>query len=260
VTAQKTAKIEQTLVEYDGPQVLLLKSSSKRHMIAVAVTRPGYEHAFFTVEISDKTYDKYFEGTADLHFVFKQAAGGSYFFFDEATATADNEVVLVKAKPGEVEDAALWPKVGFFSRSHTNSFNRAVRPTSLQCYSIDGKWGADDFSHFHGKMSDLYLTFAAIGRLDGTNAAAERDYLKDVIQDRLWRGGGSYVGFYGSLAARNRVVRSVPLEVSKIKYASPGEIELRGQKAALSSIAEIVDVFEEHSIEFGQRYRHIRRI
>jgi hypothetical protein len=77
---------------------------------------------FFGCEITDRVYDSYFDQTADLHYSFQQAVRKNYYFFDLSDAK-DNVVELQKADQDEIDNAAYWPQVGFFSRSHTTRFN-----------------------------------------------------------------------------------------------------------------------------------------
>lgn len=253
------AKIVEDLVDYDGPQLLLLKTNRNRHMVATAVRAPDMEEPFFGCEITDKTYDSYFDDKVDLHFAFRRAIGRAYYLFDLAASKSD-EVNLIKLKAEDAEKPAYWPHVGFFARSHTTKFNRVAASSALKSYKIDGKWGASDFSHFHAKMSDLYALFGVLDRLDGQHSQTEMGFIKKTIQERFWQGGGSYVGFYDSLLSRNRVLNLAPLEVAKIQYASPGEISLRGNKSALSEISDIITVFDEKWDKLAWSYRNIRSV
>jgi hypothetical protein len=172
----------------------------------------------------------------------------------------ENETVnLQKANEDEAENPIYWPQVGFFSRSHTNQFNKIEKSGTIKIYKIDGKWGANDFSNFHGKMADLYALFGVLERLDGVHSNTERGFIRKTVQDRFWQGGGSYVGFYDSLMIRNRNLKLAPLAVDKINYASPGEIALRGNKNALSDISDIICVFSEKWDELEADYRNIYR-
>jgi hypothetical protein len=137
-------------------------------------------------------------------------------------------------------------------RSHTTNFNRSSEKSSLKSFKIDGKWGASDFSHFHAKMSDLYVLFGVLDRLDGRNSQAEMAFIKETIQERFWKGGGRYVGFYDSL------LHLAPLEVAKIQYASPGVISLRGNKTALSEIWDMIAVFDSRWEKLAWSYHNIR--
>jgi hypothetical protein len=254
-----TAKVIEDLVDYDGPQLLLLKTNRNRHMIAAAVRAADMDEPFFGCEVTDKTYDNYFDDRVDLHFVFRRAIGRFYYLFDLSKSEHDT-VKLIKMKSDEAENPSFWPQVGFFARSHTTKFNRITAVSALKSYKIDGKWGANDFSHFHAKMSDLYALFGVLDRLDGQNSQTEMGFIKKTIQERFWQGGGSYVGFYDSLLTRNRLLNLAPLEVARIQYASPGEISLRGNKSALSEISDIISVFDTKWDRLMWSYRNIRSV
>ena len=49
----KTATMVDVLLDYDGPQVALLKSDHGRHMLGVAVDRDDTEIPFFVCEIKE---------------------------------------------------------------------------------------------------------------------------------------------------------------------------------------------------------------
>jgi hypothetical protein len=255
--AARTAAVVEDLVDYDGPQLLLLKTNQSRHMLATAVQHAPMREPFFSCEITEKTFDQYFDEKVDLHFAFRKAIRGIYYFFDLAEC-CDNSVDLKRASKVEVEDGSLWPEVGFFSRSHTTPFNKGSVSDSTKIFKIDGRWDASDFSHFHGKISDLYALFGVLKRLEGKDSAAEMGFVKHVIQERLWQGGGSYYGFYDSLVDRNRRLKLDRLEVARIQYASPGEIALRGDKNILAEVSEVIEIFDDKWDELRWRYRSIR--
>lgn len=252
----RSAKIVETLVDYDGPQLLALKSDHARHMLAIAVRKRGMDEPFFGAEIPDKAFELYFDETADLYYALRRAVGDKYYFFDLSLARGDT-VVLLPAKPEEVSDPALWPGVGIFARSHTTSYLRQKITGTIRKFVIDGKWRTNDFSLFHAKMADLYGLFGVLDRLQSAHGATEKAFIETTIRDRFWRGGGSYVGFYDSLIERNKLLKLEPLEVAKIQYASPGEIELRGNKRALADVADIIALFDESGPALAASYRAI---
>jgi hypothetical protein len=254
----RTAKINEALVYYDEPQLLLLTSDRDVQMIAVAVRRSGMQRPFFSCEVRDKIFDRYLDGRADLHYVFKEARREMYYFFDLENET-DGWVSLRKATDAEVQDDTYWPKIGFFSRSHTIQYQlRPVFEDSLQEYKIDGNWEARDFSQFHGKISDLYALFSVLNRLDAKQPISERELMKRCIRDRFWQGGGSYVGFYDDLFSH---VKSIsPLSVARIQYASPGSFALRGNKDALYDITQMIETFDLHQDDLDSSYREVYRI
>jgi hypothetical protein len=255
----KTAIIVETLVEYDGPQLLLLKTNRGYNMISVAVKDQHMEEPFFGCEINDKTYDGYFEQTWDLHYTFRHAIGRRYYLLDAADS-GDDGVKLAAVSDERSIDESFWPQIGFFSRSHTTDFNRILPETSEKTFRIDGKWDASDFSQFYGKMADLYALFGAMSRLDKVNGdakATEKGFVTKIIHERYWRGGGSYVGFYDSLMERNSIMQLARLDVAKIQYASPGELKLRGNRDALSSVTTVMSIFDEKAADLKTVYRTI---
>lgn len=259
----KIGKIVKVLVYYDEPQLILLKSDRDIDVLGLAVRRPDMERPFFACEVRDRILERYLSQKADLHFAFSQAIGSQYYFFDLGTAV-DDKVKFTIAKSEEAKTEAYWPKQGFFARSHTDRYQIADTSTGIRkSFRIDGRWGAQDFSKFHGKMSDLYALFTFLSRLDGKQAADVRQYIGQAIQERLWQGGGSYGSFYDSLSDRMTELRTNPLDIDAIQYASPGEIVVRGNKDALADITQVLDAFVRNRIdlkkEYGEIYSILRR-
>jgi cold shock CspA family protein len=253
---RKGDRLTLDLVEYEGPQLLLLSTNRKRYMFAMAVARADMQEPFFGCEVVDKVYEQYFQEKADLHFVFNRALGKAFYLFDLADATND-VVSLKKATADEAQNPDYWPQIGFFARSHTTEFNRPAAGSSTRKFKIDGKWGSTDFSQFHNKMADLYALFGVVNRLDGNQSQVELGWVRQTIRDRFWQGGGSYGSFYDSLIERNKKVNVAPLEIDKIQYASPGEITLRGNQKALTDVSDVLDVFEENWEQLAGAYRNI---
>src|ERR1700720_1030147 len=94
----KTATFVQTLIFYDEPQLILLRSETGADIIGVAVSRPDMEHPFFSCEVRKKAFRRYLEGKADLHYLFKDAVREKYFFIDLEGA---DSIQLREATPDE---------------------------------------------------------------------------------------------------------------------------------------------------------------
>jgi hypothetical protein len=150
----KSAMIVEELVEYDGPQLLLLKTNRSRYMLAMAIGLwEEMGSAFFGCELTDKVYEQYFDQRADLHYAFVRAMGQSYYLFDLDRVDDHGTVELNRVSAENARNPTFWPEIGFFARSHTTRFNRPSAVGDTQVFLIDGKWGANDFSVFHAKMS-----------------------------------------------------------------------------------------------------------
>jgi hypothetical protein len=139
----KTVKLLRTLVVYDGPQVVLLESTRNQLMPAVAVTkRAGMLLPFFACEVFKKDFAKYAAGKADLHYLFRSAAGGRYYFFDWA-CLSDDTAELTPATQQEAADEGNFPQPGFFAESHTHPLDAAEQvETVTHTFNIGGSWEA----------------------------------------------------------------------------------------------------------------------
>jgi hypothetical protein len=126
-------------------------------------------------------------------------------------------------------------------------------------FRIDGNWSASDFSHFHGKISNLYAMMLILNRMDLPGVEqVEKAYIKDSIERRFWMGGGSYIGFYDDLF--DHVKSLNPLDVERIQYASPGQIALRGDGEAFSDIDRIIDTFDANHKQLRSMYNSLHGI
>ncbi|GAA0026814.1 hypothetical protein [Bradyrhizobium ottawaense] len=249
------ARLEQTLVYYDGPQVVLLKSSRSFDMLAVATEREDLTYAFFACEIKPATLRKYLADRIDLNYVFKFADYGRYYFFDWQELE-DGQVELIAASDAEIADDANYPEPGFFARDHSHPVSTTT-DQARQTFAIDGKWEASDFSRFYSKISDIYAFLFVVGQIrDGEIKQVDLGYVKNTISSYFWQGGGSYVGFYDNIFERVGLYN--PLDVRKISYASPGTIELEGKKEIFLDIKNLFDKFETSFFETREIYKSLR--
>jgi hypothetical protein len=253
----RTARFVQTLVFYDEPQLVLLKSDNDTDVIAVAVNKDGMDYPFFACEVRPKTFGRYLAGKADLHYLFEDAIRDKYYFLD--LRDADDEIIpLIPAAAEEAKDPLYRPLPGAFSRSHTFLYGIRPRAGTAKVFKIDGNWSASDFARFHGKISNLYAMIVVLNNMDTPQAEDEKGYIKESIQKRFWAGGGSYLGFYDDLF--DHVQSLKPLEVDRIQYASPGEIALSGDSDAFSDIDRIIEQFESNHRALHDMYNGLHRI
>src|SRR6202012_4007278 len=129
------AELKEVLVEYDGPQLLLLRSAKDRDMLAVAVEKEPMRQAFFTCEVRQKVLHKYFSEKVDLRFVFEQ--GYRHYFFDLAEAH-QGAITAISASESEEQSEEFWPEAGAFARVHTNPYKLVDRAEAVRTYNIDG--------------------------------------------------------------------------------------------------------------------------
>lgn len=254
----RRATLIQTLVFYDEPQLILLRSDRGNSVLAVAVPHPELLHAYFACEVREKTFNRYMQGKADLHFVFTDAMRHRYFLID-LQDDGEDEFEMLPLSKEEAAEPEFWPLPGSFSRSHTRPYEgMPEKPAATKTLKIDGTWGANDFSHFYGKTANLYAVFTSLTRLDQQSDNKERAYLRDSIQTRLWRGGGSYVGFYDDLFDHVQAIS--PLEIASISYASPGQLVLRGDGEIFPKIDRVIESINENGMTLRTRYDNLHSI
>ena len=251
--ASRSATLLQTLVFYMGPQLLLLRSEINRKVLALAVPHPIMDHAFFAAEIRDHIAARYFAGKSDLNYTLRNAAYHKYYIFD-ASEFDGNEIIMKSFSKEDAEERGYFPDPGSFSRSHTVQYDlHDTENIGVRTFAIDGNWQANDFSHFHARVANLYGLFSILGQLERPAPdTAEEGYLRRLIRDRYWRGGGSYVGFYDELF--DRVQNLQPLEVKSIQYQSPGKIAFSGNINVLTEIEQLIDRFNREHQELDRRY------
>jgi hypothetical protein len=254
------AQILQTLVYYDGPQVLFLKSSRGMDMLAVACDRAGMDYAFFACEIGAKTLRNYIDGVIDLNYSFRVKETGKKYYFFDLTKSDNNSVALKRASSAEVNNEEYYPEAGFFSRSHTADLVLSEAQISVEhAYAIDGTWAAVDFSRFYGKLADLYaILTVSISAITGSMQDKTIKAIQDTIAGYAFRGGGSYVGLYDE--AEDQVHEFSPLSVRRISYASPGTIVLRGSVSALGDVDRLLETYRLNAEIIDDKARQIDKM
>jgi hypothetical protein len=89
-------------------------------------------------------------------------------------------------------------------------------------------------------MADTYSLLYIAQKLDkGLPSQEEASFLRESIIERPWRGGGSYLSFYGGMKEESRSVH--PLRVAGIEYHSPGFMDLAGKREVLDEIVTAID-------------------
>lgn len=253
-----TATVENILVYYDGPQLLLLKNQSGEYLLAHAIERPGYKYPIFCCQMIQRHLDRYLLGKVDLRYVFDQTPKNRYYIAD--LGLKEKPVKLRRAKAAEIDETTL-PEFGIFSTGHTHPIEGLPETFhDRQRFSIDGVWEARDFSQFHGKMADTYSLLFIAQKLDESAGASSEEvgFLRASITERPWQGGGSYLSFYGGMKSESRSLH--PLRVAGIEYHSPGYVDLEGKREVLDEITEaILKIVKDTNDEIAKNYSAVHK-
>ncbi|MBF0439400.1 MAG: hypothetical protein HQL93_09800 [Magnetococcales bacterium] len=241
------ATISETLLYYDGPQLVLLSGANGDKGIAVAITRDGMEYPFFACYIHQKILEKYLIGKVDLYYLFSNASSSAYYFFD--LFLVKNDIVsLERVSEDEAQNKDYWPEKGFFSSNHSSVLSS--RTEDPEYININGAWDMSELSLFFKKFSEIYAILFIV------NFNVRK--LKKLISSRYWQGGGSYLSFYDSLM--EEVENSNLLTLKSIQYASPGKLGMVGNTVVINKVVDLIQIFENHSVQALQAYRSIDRI
>ncbi|RUV53919.1 hypothetical protein EOA85_26860 [Mesorhizobium sp. M5C.F.Ca.IN.020.29.1.1] len=255
---KRHASYVQTLVYYDGPVLALLQDRKGNNVVAFAVPDgiEGFDEPFIAKSTSPKLLSDYLRQRIDLSYLMRERRGGEPYLFD--WAKFEDEVQLVPAETVVEDVADLLPSPGFFARNHTEQFKGIkLSPLASHTYRIDGRWSANDFSRFYAKLDDLYSLFSYLDEVrDATGPLAQK--LVEKIAKYPWQRGGSYLGFFRDIAADSK--EDYPLQVSKIKYASPGVIEVKGVNSSLLQIDALVGIFDSSKSDLSSLYRELHGI
>jgi len=256
----RTMYLDQVLLMFDGPQVVLMKSDRGYSAIGVAIDDEnpyGTAHYIHFSEVTDDVLRRYLSEKVDLRYVFKEGSKKRYL---ADWADLDEKGWIKVDRANDITNEEWFPAHGFWARNHSEELKaHGTQSSKLATFAIDGSWDASDFSRFYGKVADLYafLSIASEERVQGLGSSAS-DAVKDVIKKLGWQGGGSYVGFYDSIFSR--VYALAPLIVRRIQYASPGVIDLKGSEGPLADVARVVDQFGADDGSLKLAYSVVDRI
>ena len=220
---RRSAIYVRTLVYMDEPHLLLLKSF-KTNVIALAVASPPEEAKFIATTVSGRDLEAYIDGHVDLRYLFTYPSQRSTYTFN-LMKMVDNKVMMSPFE-GKIPEQDL-PSPRFFSTSHTEESEDLAGPTHTQKLEVDGEWDMPDFGEFYSRYSDVYYFLSASHAFTDENVDTEkRRAIKKAFAQTPFKGGFSYVNFYATLPAA--VPRSERLRMDRIKYESPGYVDVNG--------------------------------
>lgn len=245
------AQYVQTLVEYDGPQVVLLESRKGGLFVCVPIDEAveGFDLPFLAAGVSKTDFKAYLEEAYDLNYLMEYKSTLRTYVVDisktKHNKKENKEFFSLKfVEKIHADRRKYLPDQGFFARNHTSEY-KEPQPEGVitHTYYIDGRWTTADFSRFYARLSDLYAIYA-IAEISDDNLIAE-EKLESAITSYTFKGGGSYRNSFKDIGKASN--DNYPLKVSRIQYASPGRIDVRGIEAPLTLVDAIIDGFDSES-------------
>lgn len=253
----QSATVSRVLVEYDGPQLVLLETSRRHPMLAVAVDYPSYDYGMFACEIVGNQLDRYLYGKTDLLYVYQTTSANRLFTFDFASADESGKVKLTPATSNDVNNDSLYPEWGIFSRSHTYKVTSAFdAENKTQRFFIDGNWETYEFGKFYSRISDAYAVVNIARRVISKDVAdTDKAFLKTLALGKNLDSGGSYRALFSSM--RERQTSRNALRVVGIEYHSPGYIDVSGDAWALREISDVMRKVAQRDGAIREAYRSL---
>jgi hypothetical protein len=237
-----TASVEQILLWYDRPEILLLKVNLSEFIIAVSCGGESDPNDDMYVGASmNLTYlAEYQDGKFDLRYALAHANLRRYWTFQFKGSEASVDLKKIKKSSGIVTDSI--PDAGFFSREHHKIIVvEQFVPDAVETFNIDGSWELGEFSKFYGQVEDIYYMFNDIRRFSDPKTKTNTKEAISKALDRPWRGGGSYVSYYDKIANDN--APTAKLRVSGIQYNSPGYVSIRAKKQPFDDIIGLLQAY-----------------
>jgi hypothetical protein len=248
------ASFDQVLFHMDAPEVVVLSFGDKSKVVAVATGNISTTN-FFGARVSIRQFSEYLNNRFDLRYLLGNADREAWYTFD----LPDNDFDEVELKPAELTGFVIeniLPESGFFARDHTEEYSSIIiEDQAVQRFDVDGNWDMKEFSKFHAQVSDLYALTRSIDIFVDDNVALDRR--REVMDSfvKPWRGGGSYYGFFRSLAATGG--REYKPDIKAIQWASPGYIDIEGDQDSFSRLLNLLKHFAGARDKANEDYEHL---
>jgi hypothetical protein len=249
-----SAHFEHVLWYGDGPQLVLLRMTDKSFVLALAIDRVCENFAFFGAKVSRNQLEEYLSNRFDLRYLLSNPDRHRWFQFNLA-----NDTSRIRLQTFEFDRQAhdsFLPEQGVFAVDHTEEYSLGAERTDyVQRYHVDGRWDVREFSRFHAQLSDLYAFLKSVNTYQDVTAdlAQKRHIVESFLKP--WQGGGSYLSFFKSISKQGG--RSFQPELEAIKWASPGYMDIAGDKESFSDISNIIDHYDSNKISIDSEYEKL---
>ncbi|MCA1454159.1 hypothetical protein I6F35_13165 [Bradyrhizobium sp. BRP22] len=221
----------------------------KTHVVALAIPSPPDEAWFIATTVSSREMEAYRDGHVDLRYLFTYPIRSIYTF--DLMKMVDNKVMMEPFEDHVPEQYLPSPR--FFSSSHTDDEEDTVGPTHIQSLVVDGEWDMPDFGQFYSLYSDVYYFLSAVHAFADESVEIEKKKtIKQTFVHTPFKGGFSYVHFYTALPAI--VPRNERLRMDKIKYESPGYVDVSGDSETFAETESIILSFLNNRAPLRELY------
>lgn len=238
--------IEKVLLSYEVPLIVLAKKNNGDRYLGVNYDDGDNAYKFYFSKIKTEHIKSLYAEKIDVHYAVTKLHTGKYEL-GESWGNVGDLLTTVGAK--ELPPDSL-PEPGMFIPGHApESLN-----SDYKVVNIDGKWEISDLRKFSDLVQDCYsFGFALLG-VTGKAATKKIDSL---FHKHPWRGGFSSVNFFKELY--KNIPNEDRAEITRIEYASPGEIKFFMNGDVADSIREVVNKINEDDSSSLEAYKKAHR-
>ncbi len=256
-TRTLNAKLEAVLFETDAIDIALLvrnQGTGVQHYIACAILDDfGCVDYYFVVFVGRSHLLKYFSEQCDLRFLFTYSGRKKYYTTKRLVPHERGTTPLLEYEGEVTED--LLPDSRFFASSHTSKYGITDVVRGEQRLLIDGQWDMQEFGQFYQKFADLYSFQEAINCIE-SGSDSKKLLVQSAFRSKPFRGGSSYVGFFGDLF--DLIPRAKRPALEGIEYHSPGYVDLRGEDSVLDAVKEGIQSFLENAEDIEKAHDDLK--
>lgn len=251
-TISQQATLIQTLIFFDEPQVILLKTKQLSYIIAIAVHAQKNIHPFYGAEISETQLREYLSEKYDLRYLMMRPVFKNWYMLD--LGKMENDIVpLKRMQLTESIGKSFLPGKGIFAREHTedcvlHSGNTYAEDTLC----VDGSWDLPEVSYMYRQYRDLYIVFNSSDMFVDPYASSSSKRKVVEAFNKPWEGGGSYGAFYDSM--RGAQTPDERLQLAAMQYMSPGFVRIRGNIKPFHDIRRLVEHYKHNMSAINKEY------
>ncbi len=252
---RRSARYLATLIYIDGPQLILFEAGTMRILgIAIPDTDQS-ESKFLSVTVTNSNWQKYIRGNCDLRYLFTYPKDRNLFYCD--LQKLKNDRLWMEPYDGEVPEEHL-PLSRIFAEDHTHEWDKLSSPIGVEKLGIDGSWEMQEFGQFYQRYSDIYGFISATDIWQDPQASqTTKVAIKAEFLGRPFRGGFSYVHFFTELM--DRIPANDRPSLKKVKYASPGVVELKGKPNTFKTLEKVIENFLANKKDLKDQYSEFHK-
>lgn len=224
-------RIDSVVLSYNIPIVVTGSSGSENYIgVAYDEDQSGIKYYFFRPK--KKLTNEFLNGSLDLLYIINDSKIENIYLF-VGDLVVGKQIVGKEFKQDLTPD--MLPDPGLFAPYQENERKGGHKVVARTI--IDGRWNISDLKYFSDILQDCYAFSYGLN----INDSQLQKRIITIFSKYPWKGGYSPVNFfdelYGAIPANDQV------DISEIKYASPGYIDLIMNQKIAESINALITNF-----------------